>query len=172
LLSTIYKHLITCNKIICLLAKKIELLLTQIIYTYLKNVQHNNPRFNNNSNVKRHSSNGSCRKPAGHPGGSLGCAEFCSLPRNNDRKEGFDMTASAKIYSSCPTGISLVFFTAFWRSVISLIAELATFRKPTRVYKDILQLMKDCRASELLQVLLDKDYQWQLVRFVLNTVTI
>jgi transketolase len=50
---------------------------------------------------------------SGHPGGSLGCAEFLVVLYQNimDRKEGMD--GIGEDLSSFQTGIFLLFFTAF-----------------------------------------------------------
>ncbi|MEZ4854068.1 transketolase [Flavobacterium sp.] len=69
---------------------------------------------------------------SGHPGGSLGCAEFLVTLYQNlmDRKEGFDMNGYNEDLFFLSNGhISPVFYSVLARSGYFPIAELATFRK-------------------------------------------
>jgi transketolase len=68
---------------------------------------------------------------SGHPGGSLGCAEFFVALYQNimDRKEGFDMNGSEEDVFFLSNGhISPVFYSVLARSGYFPISELATFR--------------------------------------------
>lgn len=68
---------------------------------------------------------------SGHPGGSLGCAEFFVALYQNimNRKEGFDMNGSEEDVFFLSNGhISPVFYSVLARSGYFPISELATFR--------------------------------------------
>ena len=68
---------------------------------------------------------------SGHPGGSLGCAEFLVALYQNimDRKEGFDMNgANEDIFFLSNGHISPVFYSVLARSGYFPVSELATFR--------------------------------------------
>ena len=69
---------------------------------------------------------------SGHPGGSLGCAEFLVTlyPDTLSRKEGFDMDGIGEDIFFLSNGhISPVFYSVLARSGYFPVAELATFRK-------------------------------------------
>lgn len=69
---------------------------------------------------------------SGHPGGSLGCAEFLvTLYQNTmSRKEGFDMNGNGEDLFFLSNGhISPVFYSVLARSGYFSVSELATFRK-------------------------------------------
>ncbi|WMW77100.1 transketolase [Flavobacterium sp. 20NA77.7] len=69
---------------------------------------------------------------SGHPGGSLGCAEFLVTLYQHlmDRKEGFDMNGTNEDIFFLSNGhISPVFYSVLARSGYFSVAELATFRK-------------------------------------------
>lgn len=69
---------------------------------------------------------------SGHPGGSLGCAEFLSVlyQKLMSRKEGFDMNGIGEDLFFLSNGhISPVFYSVLARSGYFPISELATFRK-------------------------------------------
>ncbi|GGD29228.1 transketolase [Flavobacterium orientale] len=69
---------------------------------------------------------------SGHPGGSLGCAEFFVALYQNlmDRKETFDMDGVGEDLFFLSNGhISPVFYSVLARSGYFPVAELATFRK-------------------------------------------
>jgi len=69
---------------------------------------------------------------SGHPGGSLGCAEFLVTLYQNimTRKEGFDMNGIGEDIFFLSNGhISPVFYSVLARSGYFSVAELATFRK-------------------------------------------
>lgn len=69
---------------------------------------------------------------SGHPGGSLGCAEFLVTLYQNlmDRKEGFDMNGKDEDLFFLSNGhISPVFYSVLARSGYFPVSELATFRK-------------------------------------------
>ncbi len=69
---------------------------------------------------------------SGHPGGSLGCAEFFVALYQNimDRKEGFDMDGIGEDLFFLSNGhISPVFYSTLARSGYFPVVELATFRK-------------------------------------------
>jgi transketolase len=69
---------------------------------------------------------------SGHPGGSLGCAEFLVALYQDImiRKEGFDMNGNGEDLFFLSNGhISPVFYSVLARSGYFPIAELATFRK-------------------------------------------
>jgi len=69
---------------------------------------------------------------SGHPGGSLGCAEFLVALYQNimDRKEGFDMDGKNEDLFFLSNGhISPVFYSVLARSGYFPVSELATFRK-------------------------------------------
>ncbi|MES2543978.1 MAG: transketolase [Bacteroidota bacterium] len=69
---------------------------------------------------------------SGHPGGSLGCAEFLVVLYQNimDRKEGFDMDGLGEDLFFLSNGhISPVFYSVLARSGYFPVKELATFRK-------------------------------------------
>lgn len=69
---------------------------------------------------------------SGHPGGSLGCAEFLTVLYQNlmDRKPGFDMDGIGEDLFFLSNGhISPVFYSVLARSGYFPVAELATFRK-------------------------------------------
>jgi len=69
---------------------------------------------------------------SGHPGGSLGCAEFIVALYQNimNRKEGFDMDGIGEDLFFLSNGhISPVFYSVLARSGYFPVAELATFRK-------------------------------------------
>ena len=69
---------------------------------------------------------------SGHPGGSLGCAEFLvALYQDNmSRKEGFDMNGNGEDLFFLSNGhISPVFYSVLARSGYFPVTELATFRK-------------------------------------------
>ena len=69
---------------------------------------------------------------SGHPGGSLGCAEFLVALYQDimSRKEGFDMNGTGEDIFFLSNGhISPVFYSVLARSGYFPIAELATFRK-------------------------------------------
>lgn len=68
---------------------------------------------------------------SGHPGGSLGCAEFMVTLYQHimDRKEGFDMNGiNEDIFFLSNGHISPVFYSVLARSGYFPVAELATFR--------------------------------------------
>ncbi len=68
---------------------------------------------------------------SGHPGGSLGCAEFFAVLYQNimERKEGFDMDGNGEDVFFLSNGhISPVFYSILARSGYFPVAELATFR--------------------------------------------
>jgi transketolase len=69
---------------------------------------------------------------SGHPGGSLGCAEFFVALYQNlmERKDGFDMNGKDEDIFFLSNGhISPVFYSVLARSGYFPVAELATFRK-------------------------------------------
>ena len=69
---------------------------------------------------------------SGHPGGSLGCAEFLVALYQDimDRKEGFDMDGINEDLFFLSNGhISPVIYSVLARSGYFPVAELATFRK-------------------------------------------
>ena len=69
---------------------------------------------------------------SGHPGGSLGCAEFFVALYQEilDRKPGFDMNGAGEDLFFLSNGhISPVFYSVLARSGYFPVAELATFRK-------------------------------------------
>ena len=69
---------------------------------------------------------------SGHPGGSLGCAEFLVTLYQNimERKPGFDMDGVGEDLFFLSNGhISPVFYSVLSRSGYFPVAELATFRK-------------------------------------------
>lgn len=69
---------------------------------------------------------------SGHPGGSLGCAEFIVVLYQNimDRKEGFEMDGIGEDLFFLSNGhISPVFYSVLARSGYFPVSELATFRK-------------------------------------------
>ncbi|HLP63832.1 transketolase [Flavobacterium sp.] len=69
---------------------------------------------------------------SGHPGGSLGCAEFFVALYQNlmNRKEGFDMNGTGEDIFFLSNGhISPVFYSVLARSGYFPVSELATFRK-------------------------------------------
>jgi transketolase len=69
---------------------------------------------------------------SGHPGGSLGCAEFFVALYQNlmERKEGFDMNGKNEDLFFLSNGhISPVFYSVLARSGYFPVSELATFRK-------------------------------------------
>jgi transketolase len=69
---------------------------------------------------------------SGHPGGSLGCAEFFTVLYQHlmDRKPGFDMDGIGEDLFFLSNGhISPVFYSVLARSGYFPVAELATFRK-------------------------------------------
>ncbi|WP_444647594.1 transketolase [Flavobacterium columnare] len=69
---------------------------------------------------------------SGHPGGSLGCAEFLTVLYQNlmSRKPGFDMDGIGEDIFFLSNGhISPVFYSVLARSGYFPISELATFRK-------------------------------------------
>ena len=69
---------------------------------------------------------------SGHPGGSLGCAEFLTVLYQQlmDRKPGFDMDGIGEDLFFLSNGhISPVFYSVLARSGYFPVAELATFRK-------------------------------------------
>lgn len=69
---------------------------------------------------------------SGHPGGSLGCAEFLVTLYQHlmNRKEGFDMNGTNEDLFFLSNGhISPVFYSVLARSGYFNVAELATFRK-------------------------------------------
>ncbi|WP_291274881.1 transketolase [Flavobacterium sp.] len=69
---------------------------------------------------------------SGHPGGSLGCAEFLVTLYQNvmKRKEGFDMNGHGEDLFFLSNGhISPVFYSVLARSGYFPVSELATFRK-------------------------------------------
>ena len=69
---------------------------------------------------------------SGHPGGSLGCAEFLVALYQDimSRKEGFDMNGNGEDLFFLSNGhISPVFYSVLARSGYFPVAELATFRK-------------------------------------------
>ena len=69
---------------------------------------------------------------SGHPGGSLGCAEFLVALYQNimDRKPGFDMNGIGEDLFFLSNGhISPVFYSVLARSGYFPVSELATFRK-------------------------------------------
>ncbi|NJY63553.1 transketolase [Salinimicrobium sp. CDJ15-81-2] len=68
---------------------------------------------------------------SGHPGGSLGCAEFISVLYQEvmDRKEGFDMDGKGEDLFFLSNGhISPVFYSVLARSGYFPVEELSTFR--------------------------------------------
>lgn len=69
---------------------------------------------------------------SGHPGGSLGCAEFFTVLYQHlmDRKPGFDMDGIGEDVFFLSNGhISPVFYSVLARSGYFPVSELATFRK-------------------------------------------
>ncbi|MEY2630783.1 MAG: hypothetical protein RLZZ469_1680 [Bacteroidota bacterium] len=69
---------------------------------------------------------------SGHPGGSLGCAEFLTVLYQNQmqRKAGFDMNGIGEDLFFLSNGhISPVFYSVLARSGYFPVSELATFRK-------------------------------------------
>ncbi|HRG18153.1 MAG TPA: transketolase [Flavobacterium lutivivi] len=69
---------------------------------------------------------------SGHPGGSLGCAEFLTVlyQKLMSRKEGFDMNGYGEDLFFLSNGhISPVFYSVLARSGYFPISELSTFRK-------------------------------------------
>ena len=69
---------------------------------------------------------------SGHPGGSLGCAEFLVTLYQEimDRKEGFDMNGKNEDIFFLSNGhISPVFYSVLARSGYFSVSELSTFRK-------------------------------------------
>lgn len=69
---------------------------------------------------------------SGHPGGSLGCAEFLTVlyQKLMNRKEGFDMNGIDEDVFFLSNGhISPVFYSVLARSGYFPVSELATFRK-------------------------------------------
>ena len=69
---------------------------------------------------------------SGHPGGSLGCAEFLVTLYQNimDRNDGFDMNGVGEDLFFLSNGhISPVFYSVLARSGYFPVSELATFRK-------------------------------------------
>ena len=69
---------------------------------------------------------------SGHPGGSLGCAEFLVALYQDimSRKEGFDMNGTGEDLFFLSNGhISPVFYSVLARSGYFPVSELATFRK-------------------------------------------
>lgn len=69
---------------------------------------------------------------SGHPGGSLGCAEFLTVlyQKLMSRKDGFDMNGIGEDLFFLSNGhISPVFYSVLARSGYFPISELATFRK-------------------------------------------
>ncbi|MEC4117819.1 MULTISPECIES: transketolase [Myroides] len=69
---------------------------------------------------------------SGHPGGSLGCAEFLVTlyQRLMDRKDGFEMNGTDEDLFFLSNGhISPVFYSVLARSGYFPVSELATFRK-------------------------------------------
>lgn len=69
---------------------------------------------------------------SGHPGGSLGCADFFTALYFDvmNRKEGFDMDAKGEDVFFLSNGhISPVFYSTLARSKYFPVSELATFRK-------------------------------------------
>lgn len=69
---------------------------------------------------------------SGHPGGSLGCAEFFSVLYKEimDRKEGFDMEGIGEDIFFLSNGhISPVFYSVLARTGYFPVEELSTFRK-------------------------------------------
>lgn len=69
---------------------------------------------------------------SGHPGGSLGCAEFLTVLYQNimERKPGFDMNGLNEDLFFLSNGhISPVFYSVLARSGYFPVSELATFRK-------------------------------------------
>ncbi len=69
---------------------------------------------------------------SGHPGGSLGCAEFLTVLYNHlmDRKPGFDMDGIGEDVFFLSNGhISPVFYSVLARTGYFPVKELATFRK-------------------------------------------
>jgi transketolase len=69
---------------------------------------------------------------SGHPGGSLGCAEFFTVLYQNilERKPGFDMDGIGEDLFFLSNGhISPVFYSVLARSGYFPVSELATFRK-------------------------------------------
>lgn len=69
---------------------------------------------------------------SGHPGGSLGCAEFFVALYQNlmERKDGFDMNGKDEDIFFLSNGhISPVFYSVLARSGYFPVSELATFRK-------------------------------------------
>ena len=74
---------------------------------------------------------------SGHPGGSLGCAEFfvCLYNEIMELKEGFDMDGhQMKMYSFLSNGhISPVFYSVLARRGYFPVEELNTFRLDSRL---------------------------------------
>ena len=102
---------------------------------------------------------------SGHPGGSLGCAEFfvALYQEIMDRKEGFDMDGIGEDLFFLSNGhISPVFYSVLARSGYFPVEELNTFSLLIHDYKDIQQLTKDYQVFELLQDHWDKDFVWLL----------
>lgn len=69
---------------------------------------------------------------SGHPGGSLGCAEFLTVlyQHTMNRKEGFDMDGIGEDIFFLSNGhISPLFYSVLARSGYFSVSELATFRK-------------------------------------------
>ncbi len=88
---------------------------------------------------------------SGHPGGSLGCAEFfVSLYQEiMDRKEGFDMDGIGEDLFFLSNGhISPVYYSVLARSGYFPVEELNTFRLLIHVYKVTQQHMKVYQVLE------------------------
>src|SRR6476469_3198435 len=76
---------------------------------------------------------------SGHPGGSLGCADFLTALyfRIMKRKTGFDMDGHEEDLFFLSNGhISPVFYSVLARAVYFDLKELATFRKINSLFKD------------------------------------
>jgi transketolase len=93
---------------------------------------------------------------SGHPGGSLGCAEFLVALYQNimDRNPEFDMDGKNEDLFFLSNGhISPVFYSVLARSGYFPVSELATFRNSILVYKDTQPHTTICQAFALHQAL-------------------
>ena len=92
---------------------------------------------------------------SGHPGGSLGCAEFLVALYQEimDRKSNFQMDGIGEDLFFLSNGhISPVFYSVLARSGYFPVEELNTFRLLNTRFKGILLLMKDYLALGLLWI--------------------
>ena len=112
--------------------KKIKLLLHQI-NTYISFIMSNTQQLQDfTTQVRRDILRMVHAVNSGHPGGSLGCAEFLVTLYQDvmKRNEGFDMNGMGEDLFFLSNGhISPVFYSVLARSGYFPVAELATFRK-------------------------------------------